>query len=331
AASGGGALDIGPGCTVILNTVRLSDNECTEMTCDGGGIRNDSVLQLIDSVVENNHAEDRGGGIYSGVNTLIPTQTTIVNSVLRGNSADAGGGIYSRQTLQIAGSLIWNNTADRTSNSLGGGIYLYGDGSTSLVNVTLSENRSNASGGGIFASSTPDVTMKNVTITENTADDDLEFDSVGGGGLYLSDATITIANSILANNVQAGSYGVEYADCYEAGSTLITSTYSLQGVNNPVFFACDFNGLGDVQGFPSSPLDPDLASLQDNGGLTETHALLLGSPAIDAGDPAGCTNPNGTPLTMDQRGNTRPVGGACDMGAFEHQQPYGLFLPLIVR
>ncbi|MGB2895685.1 MAG: CSLREA domain-containing protein, partial [Anaerolineales bacterium] len=66
AAAGGGALDIGPGSTVILNSTRLENNTCTEVTCDGGGIRNDSVLQLIDSVVENNHAEDRGGGIYSG-------------------------------------------------------------------------------------------------------------------------------------------------------------------------------------------------------------------------------------------------------------------------
>lgn len=112
---------------------------------------------------------------------------------------------------------------------------------------------------------------------------------------------------------------------------LILSSYSLQGVNNPVFFACDFNGSGDKQGFPGSPLDPSLETLQDNGGLTETHALHLGSPAIDAGNPAGCTNPNGTPLTMDQRGYTRPVSAACDMGAYEHQQPYGLFLPLILR
>jgi CSLREA domain-containing protein len=331
AAAGGGALDIGPGSTVILNSVRLDNNTCTEATCDGGGIRNDSVLQLIDSVVENNHAQDRGGGIYSGVNTMIPTQTTIVNSVIRGNSADAGGGIYSRQTMQMANSLVENNAADQSSNSLGGGIYLYGDGSTSLVNVTISGNRSNASGGGIFASSTPDVTLKNVTITENIADDDLELDAVGGGGLYVSDATITIANSILAKNVQAGSYTVEFADCYQAGSTSILSSYSIQGVHNEVFHCCNFNGPGDMQGYTGVPVYPGLAPLQDNGGLTETHALHLGSPAIDAGDPTGCTNPNGTPLTMDQRGDPRPEGEACDMGAFEHQQPYGLFLPLIVR
>ena len=57
--------------------------------------------------------------------------------------------------------------------------------------------------------------------------------------------------------------------------------------------------------------------LADNGGSTETHALLTGGPAIDAGNPAGCTDEAGMPLLTDQRGEPRPFGPACDIGAFE--------------
>jgi hypothetical protein len=64
---------------------------------------------------------------------------------------------------------------------------------------------------------------------------------------------------------------------------------------------------------------------------TETHALLVGSPAIDAGDLTGCTNPNGTPLTVNQCGDSHTVGKAYNIGAFEHQQPKGVFLPIVVR
>jgi hypothetical protein len=71
--------------------------------------------------------------------------------------------------------------------------------------------------------------------------------------------------------------------------------------------------------------------LGDYGGPTETHALLLGSAAIDGGDPAGCTDFWGAPLTIDQRGFTRPVGLTCDIGAFEAPEPLRLFLPLTIR
>ena len=64
--------------------------------------------------------------------------------------------------------------------------------------------------------------------------------------------------------------------------------------------------------------DPLLGPLQDNGGPTQTQALLADSPAIDAGDPSGCTDDLGAALTTDQRGFPRPVNGLCDMGAFEY-------------
>ena len=75
---------------------------------------------------------------------------------------------------------------------------------------------------------------------------------------------------------------------------------------------CGFTGTGDIV-----DTDPLLGPLQDNGGPTFTHALLPGSPAIDAVPVAECTDPDGNPLTMDQRGSHRPSGVGCDKGAFE--------------
>jgi hypothetical protein len=85
---------------------------------------------------------------------------------------------------------------------------------------------------------------------------------------------------------------------------------------------------GDMTGVFSNTL-VSLGALHDNGGPTLTHALLPDSPAIDAGDPAGCTDAQGNPLATDQRGYGRPVDGdsdgvaRCDIGAYE----YGATLP----
>jgi len=75
--------------------------------------------------------------------------------------------------------------------------------------------------------------------------------------------------------------------------------------------------------------DPLLGPLANNGGSTQTHALLTGSPAIDAGNAGGCTDNLGVVLKTDQRGFHRPIGLHCDIGAVE-VGPY-VYLPLITR
>ena len=74
---------------------------------------------------------------------------------------------------------------------------------------------------------------------------------------------------------------------------------------------CNFNGTGDQKN-----INPKLGALQNNGGPTQTMALLAGSPAINAGNPSGCTDGAGNELTTDQRGVPRP--NPCDMGAYNH-------------
>ena len=96
-------------------------------------------------------------------------------------------------------------------------------------------------------------------------------------------------------------------------------------------FTCPFVLLtGDQAGTLAAPIDPKVGPLQNNGGFAPTRALLSGSPAIDAGNPAGCADADGHPLTTDQRGSVRPFGPRCDVGAFEFT-PTRIYLPAIRR
>jgi hypothetical protein len=162
-----------------------------------------------------------------------------------------------------------------------------------LTNCTISDNDAkgnvNSDGGGIYNASTME--LLNCTIADNSAQ------RHGGGFVNLMPDTATFKNTIVANN-WAGQGG---NNCYNPPPGVIISLgHNLDSENT-----CHFSGTGDLVN-----TDPLLGPLQDNGGPTFTHALLLGSPAIDAGDNAGA------PAT-DQRGITRPQGPYVDIGAYE--------------
>jgi hypothetical protein len=120
-----------------------------------------------------------------------------------------------------------------------------------------------------------------------------------GAGLYNKSGTITIQNTILAHNQSNLAH-----DCY---GNITSLGHNLVGNSA----GCTINSApGDLFGSLYIPIDPKLADLADNGGGSQTSALLAGSPAIDAGDPSTCP-------AADQRGVTRPQGSACDIGAYE--------------
>ena len=271
----------------------------------GAGIYNSGTLTLTSAMVTANGAsasgQAMGGGIYN-IGVL-----TINNSTIAGNSAGAfgrseyayGGGIANNNgKLTINRSTISGNSAslgivNGSGRAYGGGIANL-LGTLAINNSTLSGNSARPTiynpsyGGGI--SSGGKQTINNTTISGNSA--------TYGGGIS---GSATIQNSIVANN--AG------GNC----NTTVTST----GYNLSSDGSCNFKGPGDMNN-----INPNLGYLQYNGGPTQTMALSEGSPAIDAGNPSGCTDGSGHLLKIDQRGNPRPDKedtGGCDIGAYESQ------------
>ncbi len=290
-AYGGGILSYGTLLRLDFSTV--SGNEAT--TGAGGGIFSSNTLTLNNSAVIGNAAASVGGGIYNNFGGT----ATLHSSTISGNTAtmlgSTGGGIYSAGTLTLNNSAVIVNTAAST----GGGIRNNG-GTLALNNSTISGNAVDGDGGGIYHRGT--LTLNSSTISGNAAS--------YGGGIYLEvgdSGTTTLENTVFAGNI-AGSG----PDC---SGSIGSAGYNLIGDTS----GCDLTpGPGDL-----TNTDPLLGPLQNNGGSTDTHALLSGSPAIDAGNPAGCTDHLGNPLTTDQRGVPRPQGTACDMGAYEFV-PVGL-------
>jgi hypothetical protein len=307
----------GAGIFNAFGTITLVDSTVTENTAgnghrpaylggSGGGIANNSgTVTLMRTTVSKNRTGDGGeGGLGS-----------------RGGSGGRGGGIFNLGTLIVVDSTIADNTGGTggfgnnptgTSGGSGGsGGGLDNAGSAIIVNSTISGNHAGAPGspsggegvgGGVY--NTGHAELRSVTVAEN--------DGVGSG-LRVGPGDVQIANSIVAGN--AGD-----TDCTSPPGSLGSEGYNLIGKSD----GCNLSAAtGDLIGTSVDPIDPQLGQLQANGGATFTHALSPGSPAIDAGDPAGCTDAATAPLAKDQRGEPRVADGngdgqaICDIGAFE--------------
>ncbi|WP_039962012.1 beta strand repeat-containing protein, partial [Kamptonema sp. PCC 6506] len=311
--AGGILIDNSSNVTVTNSTI--SGNTSNE---NGAGIYNRSgTLTVINSTVTNNYTNNTGGG---GIDNR--GIATVSNSTISGNSAsNNGGGIYnvnSTATLTVTNSTIANNTV----NLRGGGISNFSNGTATIANSTISGNTA-PNGGGIRNTGT--MTVTNSTISGNTATDN-------GGGIYNVNATtLTITNSTLAYNSASNGGGISNAsstatvsNSIVAGNTATTNTE----VQNLDTFTSNGNNLvgqsGSAGSFPtvasditvSGLISTVLSPLANNGGLTQTHALLASSQAIDAG-----SNTLASGLTSDQRGLpfTRISNSTVDIGAFEYR------------
>jgi CSLREA domain-containing protein len=239
---------------------------------------------------------------------------TITNTTIDSNSADNGGGIYQLGTpLEITGSTISGNTA---TTGTGGGIGLTNPSSLKLTNSTVAGNNAVTDGGGIwvgFFFSASGLTLKNATIAGNTADSDLNSSGAGGGVFLTSGSVINSQNSIVGDNSAFSA-----PDC-SASSGFTSTGYNL--IENTT--GCTFTASNDITG-----QDPVMGGLALNGqpsGSPMTKALLFGSPAINAGNPATPGGGGSTCEATDQRGLTRVSGNTqpCDIGAYEVQDSDG--------
>src|SRR5262249_36089302 len=206
------------------------------------------------------------------------------NTAVGGGSVRGGygGGIDNTGTLTINNSTVSGNLARKGRNFVGG------------------------EGGGI-GSSGP-LTINNSTLSGN----------VGVGGGIFNSGPLTISNSTLGGNFGGGLFwSATLQDNIFAKSFNCPGQKTPNGHNPSKHNTCNFTGPGDMNN-----INPNLGSLQNNGGPTQTMALPSGSPAVDAGNPSGCTDSSGHLLKTDQRGMPRPDPedtGGCDMGAYERQ------------
>lgn len=318
------------------NAVSFNDLTIRDGTAfiSGGGIANRGDLSLNNVIVEDNEAGYTGGGIYNE-GRLRLHNVTIRNNWTRTSPGEGGGIDILAGNVTITSSAIYSNTT--VGN--GGGLALAG-GSLTLINTTVSGNQANGSGGGLSVFQGGTANFYNVTLALNTANADNNA-SGQGGGIYggNSDTPITIRNSLIALNTTEGSLLNLPNDCYGA---LISEGYNLIGITND----CTITGS---TGANKTDVGPQIGPLADNGGPTLTHALNPGSPAIDAGNPAGCKagSASGLNLRPDQRGYIRSMDGdgngsaRCDIGAFEFaSSPLGsapapastqVFLPVVLK
>ena len=276
-----------------------------------------------------------GGGIFTHGSLMLDHSTLGFNgafstgsSSLFGNYGE-GGGAYAVAGATITYSTIRNNgaygvTVNGFGGSRGAGMYIKG-GTVKVQNSTIYGNRASHRDGGMTIVNA-DVTVINSTISGNWAK--------GGtsGGMRCTNCTAKIYNSTIAFNKAAFGYAAAGLVVYNSSA----STVKLQGVllaensvdadgsqydwlsmgnsvigsNNLIHATGSPVPSGTLTGVAGCPL---LGPLRDNGGPTWTHALLSGSPGIDAG-----TVPPGN----DQRGApfVRVSGTKADIGAYEVQK-----------
>jgi|GEM_PF-2237934 len=334
----------------------------------GGAIYTTGALNLIDSSVTGNRAGDGGdnggsngsgrggdgGGIFVVTGSASLIGTTVSNNTAgnSGNDADSfggmAGGVYSRNTttLSIQNSLIANNASGTSSgtNGFGGGLWV--ESTANVVSTTISGNTTDGFGGGIMIRPTGNLTLVNSTVSGNHA-------VAGGHGIRVDNGVMLLSNCTITNNSPSATtgFGVEKVDgAAQVGNTIIagnggssgsdlSGSFTSQG-NNLIGKSDGSNGfsngvLGDQVGSLAVPINALLGPLVNNGGLTQTHALLPGSPAIEAGNNAlvaadtldldGDLNTS-EPIPFDQRGTGFPrildsadanIIQTVDIGAFE--------------
>ena len=336
---------IASGQTMTISGLTITNGHVSD---SGGGIYNDhAVLTLNDCTISDNSATGNlGGGIHNDGTNIGHATLEINNSLITNNS---GGGIYNdaiqagTATLVITYSTLSNNNGGAINNH-GWSCTFCGNGTTSvqIINSSITNNP----GGAIYS----DTGRQNcggscpvtISITNSTI-------SGNGSGVHNS----TLSDTVVSNSTISDNGSGIYNDNGALATSVYNTTMSNNGVeirnfNAPVVVAMShtiFNvspgghsilsesgtvtsygynvSSDDGGGYLNSPgdqinTDPMLGPLQDNGGPTFTHALLPGSPGINAGDPNFQPPPS-----YDQRGPgyDRVRGGRIDVGSFEVQEP----------
>lgn len=274
------------GSPVSFSQLTIRNGRVTGSTDNGAGIRTQTAITLTNITLSNNNADHWGGGLYNEGGTVQVISSTFTSN----NGSSLGGGVanYSGNLIVVASTFL-SNTAD-----FGGAIW--NRETLTLVNSTLTGNSATSIGGAIENENSGNATILNSTFSGNSAGNGKAIYNVTG----IPSGVVNITNTIITNS---------------------TTTFNCAGVGG----GSNNIDIGNSCGFDHPNTNPLLAPLANNGGPTQTMALLPGSPAIDAGDNTTCA---AAPVNgRDQRG--QPRGALCDIGAYELVKI--IFFPLILR
>jgi len=346
--NGGGIFNAG---TLTVTNSTFSGNRAAGFVAFGGGIYNTGTLSITNSTFSNNAADfqGRGGGIYnsgSGMLDVVDSTfsgnradvgggisnsgaMTVIHSTFSGNTevgidaVEGGGGISNHGTLSVTNSTFSNNTAtygygggilntgtldvtasnflsNRVSSSRGGGGIANRGGTVIVADSTFSGNKL-ANSGAIYNSSGT-VTATNSTFSRNSAP--------SGGGIYNA-GTVIVTNSTFSGNSGQSDGTIRNDGTLTLQNTIVANSGGWNCVNSGTLIDGGGNLSWPDSTCPGLNANPLLGPLQSTGS-TQTHALLAGSPAIDAALLANCP-------AADQRRVSRPQGAGCDIGAYEFE------------
>jgi predicted outer membrane repeat protein len=296
-ASGGGWVGLGPAAgggiyntgTLTVSGCTITNNTAYNRTAGqfGGGIFNHGILSVTGSTLSGNRS-----GYGGGIDNL--GRLTISGCTFSGNGGGAGGGIAHRALFTAT---LTNCTFSNNSGGNGGGMWILTGGKATLTNCTFSNNSAHSYGGALDVEGS--VTLTNCTLSLNSAST--------GGGIWVYPANgggiLNLTNTIVAGNTASTGPDIDGAAA-TADHNLVGNATGSTGIVNGV--------NGNIVGSRYHVINALLGPLQNNGGPTQTMALLAGSPAIGQAD-------NAAAPTTDQRGVTRRdlAGELTDIGAFE--------------
>jgi hypothetical protein len=341
----------GGGAIISAGNLTLSNDSFTanESLYYGGAVYNyGGVLTVTNSTFTNNQASyGLGGAIDNYTGTLSVTgstftggyafqggaidnksgTTSIATSTFNDNTATEGGGFFNDSVATISSSTFSNNSA-----FTGGGIANDLSGFLYLINSTVADNYAGQNGGGINEVGVMHIT--NSTIAYNSV-----AANGTGGGIDASSGTTGLNNTIVAENTSATAPSSSTSSATTPTGTTTTGTTTtgtsttgttatpnnVAGTLSPLsgYNLVGTGGTGGlttgVNGNLVGVASPGLGVLADNGGPTQTIALLQDSPALDAGSNALAVNASGNQLAYDQRGPGFPriVNSVVDIGSFE--------------
>lgn len=302
ATYGGGIYNF-PASSIVMTSTVLQRNSAEY----GAGIYNERAdLRMTDSVIQNNAGVRYGGGIDNRGGTISANRVVVVGNGLS-YVEGVGGGINNWSSFNITtieGTLVMTDSTVSANNAVQKAGGIFNSGTASFTRSTIDSNTA-ARGAGIFNEGA--LTLRTSTLSDNSAVDH-------AGAVYQASGSFTAHFSTFADN-NANDGSGQYFDLSQganatftgvivAGSNCVGDVPQSGGYNLDNGVSCDFTQTGDVVN-----TDPQLLPLQAYGGATRTRMPQLGSLVTDAGGPA-CDTP-------DQRGEARPAGVSCDIGAVE--------------